>query len=86
MKIESTICLSVVNSGSRYPAVIPLTSTTSASIIGKLMEIFARFGLPKIIVTDDWPRFVSTEWNGFCLVWTLDSDGYHLLTCTGSAC
>ena len=63
--IEDNTCLSVVDYGSRYPEVIPLTSTTSAAVIGKLIEIFARFGLPSVMVSDNGPQFLSTEMKGF---------------------
>lgn len=41
--------LLVVNYLSRYPEVVNLTSTTSASIISVLKSIFARHGIPEIV-------------------------------------
>lgn len=65
--VERKTCLSVVDYGSRYPEVIPLTSTTSAMVIAKLMEIFARFGLPSVMVSDNGLQFVSAEMERFLL-------------------
>ena len=73
VKIESTTRLSVVDYGSRYQEVIPLTFTTTAAVIGKLMKIFARFRLPKVIVSDMDLSLCSLEWNGFCLVSTFST-------------
>jgi hypothetical protein len=41
--------LLVVDYFSRYPEVVKVTSTTSASIIAVLKSIFARHGIPEII-------------------------------------
>ncbi|UYV71990.1 K02A2.6-like, partial [Cordylochernes scorpioides] len=38
---------------------------TSRTIIGHLREIFARFGLPEILVTDNGRQFVSSEFEEF---------------------
>ena len=45
--------------------VIPMTTTTASETIQKLRWIFARFGLPENIVTDNGPQFVATEFADF---------------------
>ena len=63
--IESHTCLSITDYGSRYPEVIPLGSTTTTAVIDKLMEVFARFGLPSVLASDNGPQFVSAEMEQF---------------------
>lgn len=62
---EGHTCLSMIDYGSRFPEVIPLISTTTKAVMDKLMEVFARFGLPKVILSDNGPQFVSTELEQF---------------------
>jgi hypothetical protein len=53
--IEGTSCLSIVDYGSRYPEVLPLVSSTTTAVTEKLLEAFARFGLPSTLVSDNGP-------------------------------
>ena len=55
--------LVVVNYFSRYPEVKKLSSTTSSSVIESLKTIFARFGIPEIVISDNGPQYSSRE---FC--------------------
>ena len=50
---------------SRYPEVVQLTSTTSASVIAALKTIFARHGIPETVRSDNGPQFVSQEFAMF---------------------
>ena len=59
--VEGRQLLSVIDSGSRYPEVVELSSTNSAGVIDKFMEVFARFGLPSTLVSDNGPQFASEE-------------------------
>lgn len=63
--IEGCTLLSIIDYGSRYPEVLPLSSTTAAGVIEKLMEVFARFGLPSVLVSDNGPQFIATEMEQF---------------------
>ena len=42
-----------------------MSFTTSSATIQCLRNVFARFGLPQRIVTDNAPNFVSTEFSHF---------------------
>ena len=42
---------------SRYPEVIRLTSTTSASVISAMKSVFSQHGIPHTVVSDSGPRF-----------------------------
>ena len=59
--IEGQQVLSIVDYGSRYPELLPLSATTTTAVIDRLMEVFARFGLPSVLVSDNGPQFASAE-------------------------
>ena len=57
--------LLVVDYFSRYPEVIQLPSTTATSVILALKAIFARHGIPEIVVSDNGPQYTSYEFQEF---------------------
>ena len=65
VSIKGHSCLSIIDYGSRYPEVIPLGSTIATAVIDKLMEVFARFGLPSVLVTDNGPQFTAAKMEQF---------------------
>lgn len=66
----------VVDAKSKWLEVIPMKSITSYNTIRSLREIFARFGLPNVLVTDNGTNFTSKEFRDF-----LNSNGIiHKLT------
>ena len=57
-----------------------MTSTTSAQTILVLCAMFARFGLPKQLVSDNGPQFTSDEFEQFLVrngVSHIRSSPYH---------
>ena len=50
---------------SRYFEVVILRSTTSTKVINSLQPIFARFGVPHTLKTDNGPQFISEEFKAF---------------------
>ena len=42
-----------------------MNSTTSAKTITVLREMFARYGIPRTVVSDNGPQFVSEEFQQF---------------------
>ena len=52
---------------SRYFEVVILRSTTSTKVIVSLQPIFARFGVPHTLKTDNGPLFISDEFKAFLL-------------------
>lgn len=53
--------LTVVDHYSRYLETFPLTNITSSQIIKCLNQYFASYGIPKIIISDNGPYFISNE-------------------------
>lgn len=68
--------LIIVDAYSKFPVVKILDNITSQTTIKYCREIFATFGLPKILVTDNGPQLVSKQFKDF-----LKSNGIiHKLT------
>lgn len=44
-----------------------MTSTEAQSLISVLKSIFARFGDPELIISDNGPPFGSKEFEEFCI-------------------
>ncbi|KAK3749613.1 hypothetical protein QZH41_003226 [Actinostola sp. cb2023] len=59
----------VVDYHSRYWEVASLHNTTSASVIEKLKQFFARHGIPETLKSDNGPQYSSTEFSKFAAVW-----------------
>ena len=57
--------LVVIDADYKWMDVHIMHTTTSASTIVKLREIFTTHGLPEIIVSDNGPNFTSTEFENF---------------------
>ena len=57
--------LIVIDAHSKWLEVRVMDSTTSSAVISTLRSIFAQFGLPSVIVTDNGRNFTSTEFHKF---------------------
>jgi hypothetical protein len=55
----------IVDSYSKWLEVAKMSSTTTASTIAVLQQLFARYGLPREVVSDNGPQFISKEFNTF---------------------
>jgi hypothetical protein len=72
-RYSTPICLSIrvihiccyQNEYSKFPIVRKLTSITSHAIINHLKSIFAGYGIPDKLVTDNGPQYVSREFQQF---------------------
>ena len=62
---KNQMFLVVVDAHSKWPEVIPMKSTTSSKTIEVLRTLFARFGIPEQMVSDNGPQFVSDEFQAF---------------------
>ena len=63
--LKGTIYIVATDYFSRYPEVIKLTTTTSSSIISALKSIFARYGIPEEVLSDNGPQYSSQEFRDF---------------------
>ena len=50
---------------SKWLEVVPMTTTTTEKTLEVLWSMFARYGLPNQIVSDNGPQFTSTEFEEF---------------------
>ena len=53
--------LVVVDAYSKWLEVIPMTTTSAGKTIALLRQLFARYGLPQILVSDNGPQFTTKE-------------------------
>ena len=58
--------LIVVDAYSKWPEVIEMSSTTSEATIQQLRRLFAQFGIPETIVSDNGTQFTSAVFLEFC--------------------
>ena len=61
VSIEGHNLLLIVDYGSHFPEVAILQTTSTAAVISALMETFARFGLPRELVSDNGPQLARWE-------------------------
>lgn len=57
--------LVVMDYYSRWLEILSLTRTTSEAVMSKLLSIFARFGIPEELLTDNGPQFSSQQFKDF---------------------
>ncbi len=68
--------LVILDAHSKWPEVIEMTSTTAQKTIVELRKVFAAYGLPKQLVTDNGPQFVAEEFATF-----MKSNGIKHIMC-----
>ena len=61
--------LVIVDYYSNFIEVESLDSTSSRSVIKKLRQQFARYGIPEIVISDNGPQFSSFEFKEFARKW-----------------
>ena len=57
--------LLIVDSHSKWMEVFPMTSTTAKCTINVIQCLFARYGFPREVVTDNGPQFIADEFKSF---------------------
>ena len=58
--------LTCIDIATRWPEAVAIKSTTIQTVISKLKEIFARQGMPGVLVSDNGPQFSSRMFKDFC--------------------
>ena len=71
---KQSMYLILVDAYSKWLEVVPMKSTTTANTIAVLRDIFARFGFPELLVSDNGPQFVSKEFSD----WLAESGIMHI--------
>ena len=63
--VKGKMYLVLIDAHSKWIEVFPTQTATSAAVIDELRAVFAQFGLPEPIVSDNRPCFSSTEFKTF---------------------
>lgn len=63
--VEGKMLLIVVDAHSKWPEVVSMGSTTSLATIQALRRMFASYGIPRQLVSDNGPQFSSLEFTTF---------------------
>lgn len=63
--LKDTWFLVMVDSFSKWVEMIPMKTTTSERTVAVMRAVFARLGLPLVLVTDNGPQFTSQEFAQF---------------------
>lgn len=61
----NSMFLLIIDAHSKWVEIFPMNSTTTTNTIEKLRILFSQLGLPKVIVSDNGPQFVSEEFHLF---------------------
>lgn len=78
--VKEKMILIVTDTYSKWPEAFIMNSTDSQSTVEKFRECFARFGLPRVVVTDNGRQFTSDEFTKFLTnngIKHLTSSPYH---------
>lgn len=62
---QNKVYLIVVDAYSKWPEVIPMASTTTEATIKELRKLFAAYGIPRLLISDNGPQFMSEEFQTF---------------------
>lgn len=63
--INNKMYLLVIDAYSKFLEIIPMHQITASQVIVQLRKIFARFGLPFSVITDNGPTWTSTDFATF---------------------
>ena len=64
--IEGKMLLIIVDSHSKWIEAFTMKNATSSATIRYLRQVFAQFGVPESIVSDNGTQFVTSEFKEFC--------------------
>ena len=62
---QNKMFLIVVDAHSKWPEVMQMTSTSAEQTIVVLRQLFASYGLPLQLVSDNGPQFTAIEFQRF---------------------
>ena len=55
----------MIDSHSKWPEIHILSKTSASQTITVLQEVFARYGIPRVLVSDKGPQFIDEEFKRF---------------------
>ncbi|KHJ97813.1 integrase core domain protein [Oesophagostomum dentatum] len=64
--LDGKMYLVVVDANSKWPEVFEMSSSSTAATLREIRMLFARFGNPRVIVSDNGTQFTATEFQEFC--------------------
>lgn len=65
--INKSHYLIILDAYSKYPEIFRMNNITAEETTQKLRESFARWGIPKTVISDNGPQLVSRDFNNFLL-------------------
>ena len=65
---------------SRFPELAKLTTTTSASVIAALKNMFLWNGIPEVLISDNGPQFIASEMKAFASSYRFEHITVALIT------
>ena len=71
-KIKNSKYLLLVDHYSRFPVLHKLASITSRVLIQEMKAVFAKLGVPNMIVSDGGPQYTSAEFKNFMKQWQIE--------------
>ena len=64
--MDGRMCLIVVDTHFKWLELLRMTTATALKMIQHLRTLFAKFGLPESLVSDNGPQFAAAEFELFC--------------------
>ena len=71
-KTKKSKYLLIVDYNSRFPVLHKLGSTTSKVLVQEMKAVFAKLGVPNVIVSDGGPQYTSAEFKDFKKHWQIE--------------
>ncbi|CAI6354211.1 unnamed protein product [Macrosiphum euphorbiae] len=65
LELNKKMFIVIIDEFSKWPEVIPMTSTTALNTINVMREFFSRYGICQTFVTDNGPQWTSKEFQIF---------------------
>ncbi len=67
--IKGDTYLILVDHFSKYWEISHLQETTAEAVVGELKQHFARYGIPKLLISDNGPQYQCQEFRAFATEW-----------------
>ena len=64
--LEGQNFMVVVDAYSKWPEIFIMDRTTTTATVNQLRKLFAQFGMPELLVSDNGTQFTSARFSDFC--------------------